>query len=210
MVRARGQAGGLDTLQLQYSNSHLFNGDVHFFAGKLSALPVPRPFSNGGDLAPFASAELTVGEHMYQSDMMRWGGSVSSVRPRFYAQVGWFGSNADLGGATDYGNNTDKTVQWIAAHADASKPFEAGLYGMVGSFPLVEGGVDHYNTIAAYVQRDPGPNYVPGFFATYQLGNDGNPGQPAMTSMSGATVLRGFDAMSPSTGVAAKRRTVRR
>ncbi len=172
-----GQPGGLDTLQLQYSNDRLFKGDVHFFAGKLSALPVPGPFSNGSDLTPFAGAELTVGEHMYQSDMMRWGAAASYVGSKFYSQVAWFGSNADLQGATDYGADTDKTFQWIAAYADSSKPFEAGFYGSAGSYPLAEGGFDHYTTIAAYAQRDPGPHGVPGLFATYQLGYDGNPGQ---------------------------------
>ena len=49
------QPGGLDTLQLAYSN--LFKHNGHLFVGKLSNLPVPGPFSNGSDLAPYASAE---------------------------------------------------------------------------------------------------------------------------------------------------------
>ncbi|HVA27255.1 MAG TPA: hypothetical protein VNF68_03695 [Candidatus Baltobacteraceae bacterium] len=195
-----GQPGGLDTLQLQYSNPNMFKGSLHLFAGKLSALPVPAPFSNGSDLTPFASAELTVGEHMYQSDMMRWGASASYVGSKFYSQIAWLGSNADLSGATDYGPDTDKTFQWIAAYADASKPFEAGLYGSSGSYPLAEGGFDRYNTIAAYVQRDPGLRGVPGFFATYQIGNDNNPGQAASGGM--APPGMGGSMFGPSHGTA--------
>ncbi|MHB8147487.1 MAG: hypothetical protein ACYDGM_09565 [Vulcanimicrobiaceae bacterium] len=179
-----GKPGGLDTMQIAYSGG-LLRGNGHLFVGKLSALPVPGPFSNGSDLAPYASAELQVGEHMYQNDMMRWGAALSYVRPKFFAEAAWFGSNADWSGAGDFSANTDKTVQWIAAYADGGQPLEAGLYGSIGSFPLAEGGVDHYHTIAAYVQRDPGPKYVPGIFVTNQWGYDGNPG--SMTPM-GATM----------------------
>lgn len=169
-----GQPGGLDTMQVAYNG--LFHGNAHLFVGKLSALPVPAPFSNESALAGYAGAELQVGEHMYQADMMRWGASMSYVHANLFAQVGWQGSNADLNGASDFSSNNDKTVQWIAAYADPAKPLEAGVYGSIGSFPLAEGGVDHYHTLAAYVERDPGPHYVPGVFAFYQLGYDANPG----------------------------------
>lgn len=191
-----GQVGDLDTMQVTYSR--LFHGDGHLFAGKLSALPVPAPFSNTTDLGPFASAELQVGEHMYQFDMMRWGAELSYVRPTYFAQAAWFGSNAGLLGATDFSPGTDKTFQWIASYADSGRPLEAGLYGSVGSFPLAEGGVDRYHTIAAYVQRDPGPRYVPGLFATYQWGTDSNPGAiamgGAMPAISGAAQSRALTA----------------
>ena len=167
-----GNVGGIDVMQLAYN----FKNDLHLFAGKMSAAAVPAPFSNSYELTPFASAELQVGEHMYQTDMMRWGSSLAYVRPQFYTQVSWLGSGEEWNGATDFSSSTDKTVEWIAAYADAGKPLEAGFFGSFGSFPLAEGGVDHYNTIAAYVQRDPGPKYVPGIFAVYQLGNDENPG----------------------------------
>lgn len=174
-----GQIGGLDTFQFAYN----FKDQLHLFAGKLSALPVPAPFSNGSDLSPYATAELQVGEHMYQSDMMRWGSGLSYVGKKIYAQINWLGANTGWNGATDFSADTDKTFQWIAAYADPANPFEAGVFGSVGALPLVEGGVDRYNTIAGYVQRDPGPNYVPGVFAVYQLGNDGNPGNPASVGM---------------------------
>lgn len=156
-----GQPGGLDTMQIAYSG--ILHGDGHVFAGKLSALPVPALFSNGSDLAPFASAELQVGQHMYQLDMMRWGAAFSYVRPTYFAEAAWFGSNADLSGATDFSNDTDKTFQWIAAYADANRPLEAGLYGSTGALPLAEGGVDRYHTIATYVQRDRGRTSFPAY-----------------------------------------------
>ncbi len=168
------EPGGLDTFQIVYSK--LFDGYGHLFVGKLSGLPVPGPFSNQSDIAPYASAEMMVGEHMYQQDMMRWGAAFSYVRSDLYVQAAWLGSNADWSGATDFSSDTDKTFEWIAAYADPGKPFEAGLYGSIGSYPLAEGGVDPYRTIGVYAQRDPGPHAVPGFFALYQWGYDANPG----------------------------------
>ena len=182
-----GQPGGVDTMQLAYNN--LFRRTTHFFVGKQSALPVPGPFSNQSDLAPYASAELTVGEHMYQLDMMRWGTSLSYVRPKFYAQAAWYFSDGDWNQAFDFSSDTNKTLQWIAAYADASMPWEVGTYGQAGSWPLTEGGADHYNTFALYVQRDPGPHLMPGLLALYQWGHDANPGAPAMgAGMSGGAL----------------------
>jgi hypothetical protein len=173
------QAGGVDTLQVAYS--HLFKGNGAFFAGKLSALPVTSPFSNQSDIAPYTSAELQVGEHMYQEDMMRWGTAASYVRPNLFLQAGWLFSNGDLGGISDFSNNTDKTFEWIAAFADPGKPFEAGAYGSVGSWPLTEGGVDPYNSFSIYVERDPGPHFAPGILAIYQWAYDANPGLASAT-----------------------------
>ena len=170
------QSGGLDTLQFTYSDLLKHNG--HLFVGKLSALPVPGPFSNGSDLSPFSTAELTVGEHMYAFDMMRWGAAFSYVRPTFYAETAWFGSDADLNGATDFKNDTDKTFQWIVASAGPDKPVEIGAYGAIGTLPLAEGGVDRYNATGVYVQHDPQPGKLPGLLAVYQSAYDGNPGSP--------------------------------
>jgi hypothetical protein len=39
--------------------------------------------------------------------------------------------------------------------------------------------VDHYNSVAAYVQRDPQPHAVPGVFGIYQIAHDSNPGLDA-------------------------------
>jgi hypothetical protein len=149
----------------------------HLFVGKLSALPVPAPFSNGSDLSPFGTAELVVGEHMYMLDMMRWGAAFSYVRPTFYAETALFGSNSDLNGATDFSSHNDKTFQWIAASAGPDQPLEVGTYGAIGSFPLAEGGVDRYHAMGLYVQRDPQPaGGLPGVLAVYQWAYDGNPG----------------------------------
>ncbi len=118
--------------------------------------------------------------------MMRWGVELSYVRPTFFAQAGWLGSNADWSGASDFSSDTDKTFQWIAAYADPSNPLEVGLYGSIGAFPLAEGGVDRYHTIAAYVERDP-LDWTPGVFATYQAGYDSDPGMMTMNAMMGST-----------------------
>lgn len=175
--------GGLDTFQLAYSG--LFKGNGHLFVGKLSALPVPGPFSNTPSdiFPPYGPAEITVGEHMYQSDMMRWGTAFSYVHAPVFFEAGWLGSGADWNGATDFSNDTEKTFEWTAAYADPGKPIEAGLFGSIGTFPLAEGGIDSYHSIAAYVQRDPGPHRIPGFFAVYQRAYDGNPGNGGMSGM---------------------------
>jgi hypothetical protein len=184
-ITQENQPGGLDTLQIAYNN--LFKQNGHLFVGKMSALPVPAPFSNQSDIQPYVSAELQVGEHMYQQDMMRWGTSFSYVRPKLFVQASWLGSNEDLGGSSAFAN-TDKALEWIAAYADPNRPLEAGIYGSVGSYPLAEGGVDQYHTMAVYAQRDPGPHFVPGILALYQWGYDANPGVN-MSSMGGGAAM---------------------
>ena len=167
------QPGGLDTAQFNYNG--LFRGDVHVFVGKIMALPVPAPFTDGADIAAYAPAGITVGEHMYLNDMARWGAAASYVHGSIFAQAGWFASNNDLNGLSTFAN-TDKTFSWMAAYANPAKPLEAGVYGDVGTYPLAEGGLDRYHMIGTYVQRDPGPKFVPGFFALAQVSHDGNPG----------------------------------
>ena len=200
-ISQHGQAGGLDTFQFAYNG--LFKGNGHLFVGKLSALPAPAPFSNQSDIAPYASAELQVGEHMYQFDMMRWGTALSYVHADVFLQAGWLGSNADWSGATDFSSDTDKTFQWIAAYADPDRPLEAGAFGSVGSYPLSEGGVDPYRTLGLYLERDPGPHFVPGVFALYQWAHDANPGlsmsgmQAGMMSPPSSSTVETFELYEP-------------
>ncbi|TAM56231.1 hypothetical protein EPN52_14005 [bacterium] len=204
-----GQTGGIDVVQLAYNNILRRNG--HLFAGKLSAIPVPGPLSGGSDLAPYAGAEIQVGEHRYQFDGMRWGASLSYVRPKLFVQAAWLGSNKEWSGAANYSQDTDKTLQWLVAYADANAPLEAGLFGSTGSFPLAEGGVDRYHTIAPYVQRDPGPHGIPGIFALYQWGYDANPGLLAPAAGGSMPTLRHplFDSgMSPVSPTSAHSRAM--
>jgi hypothetical protein len=164
--------GGLDTLWA--SLNHIGNADTHFVVGKM---PVPGPsfFSQWADLSTFAGPEITVGEHAQQLDANRWGAKFSYTPSKYVAEIGWYGSNADLNGATDYSSDTDKTVQWRVAAAQPNKPLEYGVYGNVGSYPLAEGGVDHYSATGLYLQVDP-TKHFPGALALYQFGNDGNSG----------------------------------
>jgi hypothetical protein len=164
--------GGLDTLWASYN--HLANDTAHLVVGKM---PVPGPsfFSQWADLAPFAAPEITVGEHAYQMDNNRWGTKLSYTPTTFVAEVGWYGANTDLNGASDFSNDTDKSVQWHAAWARPDKPLEIGAYGTTGTWPLTEGGVDRYSASAVYAQLDPTHN-LPGAMAIYQFGNDLNSG----------------------------------
>ena len=94
------------------------------------------------------------------------------------AEAGWLGNGGDLtgtGGASDFSSDTDKTIQYKLAYADAENPLEVGIYGSRGSWPLAEGGVDQYHSLAGYVQRDP-TGSLPGVLVVYQHAYDGNPG----------------------------------
>ena len=167
------QPGGLDTLWASFN--HLGNESGHLVVGKM---PVPGPsfFSQWADLSGFPAPEITVGEHVYETDANRWGAKVSYAPTTYVAEIGWFGSSADLNGATDFSPNNDKSVQWHAAWARPDKPLEIGAYGTWGSFPLSEGGVDHYASSALYAQVDP-TKHLPGALLLYQFGNDLNSGQ---------------------------------
>jgi hypothetical protein len=166
------EPGGLDTLWASYN--HLANDAGHIVVGKM---PVPGPsfFSQWADLAPFAAPEITVGEHVYQLDANRWGAKMSYTPTTFVAELGYYGSNEDLNGATDYSDDTDKSTQWHAAWARPDKPLEIGAYGAWGSWPLQEGGVDRYATTGLYAQVDP-TKHLPGALVLYQFANDLNSG----------------------------------
>jgi len=169
---AANQPGGLDTLWVSYNN--LFDRNGHLVIGKMPA-PGPSFFGFWPDSSSFMTPELTVGEHPYQLDANRWGAKFSYDRKSYVVEGGWFASGADLNGAGDFSANNDKTAQWRAAYSPANKPLEVGLYGSTGSFPLAEGGVDHYNALAVYAQLDP-TKHLPGLIAIYQVGRDNNPG----------------------------------
>jgi hypothetical protein len=177
-----GESGGLDTLWVTYNN--LLQRKGHLFVGKIEA-PGPSVFSQWSDLSPFLTPQLTVGEHTWQNDANRWGAKFAYVNgPAANVQIAYLGADTDLNGATDFYPANGKAFQWSAAYAQPTKPFEAGVYGNVGTIPLMEGGIDRYKSIAGYMQRD--PKYgVPGFLAIYQRGFDGNPGNglPAANSL---------------------------
>jgi hypothetical protein len=166
------QSGGLDTAWISYNK--LLNGQGHIVIGKQ---PVPSPsfFGFFSDLSPFAPPEAAVGEHALLLDANRWGAKFAFTPRNYVAEIGWFGSGADLNGFTDFSPAVEKGVQWRLAYANAKKPFEAGFYGNWGSFGLSTGDLDRYSATGAYVERDP-KNGVPGLIAVYQIGNESNAG----------------------------------
>lgn len=170
-IQENDQAGDLDTLWIAYNN--LFHRDGHAFVGYVTA-PGPSPWSMWTDLSGFATPEIVVGEHAYQTDANRWGAKLAYVHGSLDAEAAWLGSSLGWSGATDFQSDTDKTFQWKVAHADPEQPLEYGLYGSRGSFPLAEGPVDSYTTWGLYAQRDPN-GYVPGVLVMYQMNNDSNP-----------------------------------
>ncbi len=178
--------GGFDTGWIAYNG--LFHHSAHLFVGKIET-PAPSPFSQWSDLSGFASAEMTVGEHQYLLDANRWGSRLAYVRNSLDVEAGWLGSTGDLGGTSDFSNDTDKTFQWKVSRVSAARTaVEFGAYGSRGSFPLQEGGTDQYWSAAAYVQRDPQP-HVPGVFAIYQATFDRNPGNELAAAAGNAFTL---------------------
>lgn len=178
LLQSDSGGGTLDTAWVTYNN--LFHRDGHLFIGKIEA-PAPSPFSQWTDLSVFVTPEITVGEHAYQLDGNRWGSRFAYTRPGIDAEVGWLLSpNGFLSGSDfDVTPGTDKTFQWKLADAHADQPLEFGAYGSAGSFRVSTGDVDRYTSIAAYLERDPQPNGIPGAFGIYQIANDSNPGLDA-------------------------------
>lgn len=167
--------GGLDTAWVSYNG--LFKGDGHLVLGKMPG-PGPSFFSQWSDVAAFAAPSITVGEHIQSLASNRWGGKFTYGTDKFVAEAGYYGSQEDLNGATDWAatpiNMVDKGYQWHVAFERPDKPVSAGLVGNIGSVPLAGGGYDRYNAYAAYAQADPTP-HLPGALLYYQLGNDDNP-----------------------------------
>jgi hypothetical protein len=166
------EPGGTDTMWLTYNN--LLHRDAHLSVGKLE-VPAPSPFSQWFELSPFAAPEMTVGEHVYENDANRWGAKLGYVRKGYVVEAGYVGPGGDLNTAFDFTTLTDKTFQYRAAYANADKPFEAGVYGVSGSWPLSDGTFDSYTTISPYVELDPQRGW-PGLFTFYQANHDANAG----------------------------------
>jgi hypothetical protein len=181
------QPGGLDTAWVAYND--LLGRNLHVFVGKVET-PAPSPYQQWMDLTPFASAEMTVGEHAYQIDNNRWGEKLAYVRGSLDAEIAYTTAGTDLNGFNDYSDDTDKTLQYRLADANPAQPLEFGYYGSRGSFPLAEGGTDQYYANALYVQRDPA-GHLPGVLATYQMAYDANPGMgdPPAASNGGSVEL---------------------
>lgn len=168
--------GGFDTGWVSY-NHLLSNGNAHLVVGKMPPLG-PSFWSQWSDVAPFAPPSITVGEHTQALGSNRWGAALDFGDAKYVAQAGYFGSQEDLNGATQWGataaNGLDKGWQYHVAFQRPDKPVSAGIVGDNGSFPLAEGGYDRYSAYGAYVEADPTP-HLPGAIAYYQVGYDDNP-----------------------------------
>jgi hypothetical protein len=164
-------SGDLDTFWLAYNN--LFHRDGHVFVGKIEA-PGPSPYSQWADLSPFATPEITVGEHAWQNDANRWGAKMNYIHGDADLEAGWMYNNAGWSGFSDFGQDTDKTFEWKAAYANGTQPLEFGVLGSRGAVN-VSTGLDQYHSLGGYIQRDP-TGLIPGVLALYQAGYDANPG----------------------------------
>lgn len=182
------QSGGLDTAWIAYN--HLFSPDVHLFVGKILN-PAPSPYSQTSDIdGPLASGTV-VGEHDWSATYNnRWGTQVSYVGKSLNLEAGYYMTGEDLNGISDFSPG-DKTFQWKVALAQATSPFEVGLFGSNGTLP-VSTGTDQYNSQAAYAQLDPGKNYRPGALLVYQWQSDSNPGMDANGTPYGAASTYGL------------------
>lgn len=166
------QPGGTDTLWLTYNN--LFHRDGHLTVGKLE-LPAPSPYSQWFELSGFNPPSMTVGEHSYALANNRWGAKLQYIRSGYLAEAAYVTSGDNLNTAFDFSGMSDRTFVYRVAYARPDKPFEAGVYGATGSFPLSDGSFDHYTSTSAYVEID-SQHRIPGLFALYMLNNDPNAG----------------------------------
>jgi hypothetical protein len=182
------QSGGLDTAWVAYN--HVFSPDVHLFVGKILN-PAPSPYSQTSDLdGPLASSTV-VGEHDWgATSNNRWGTRASYVGKCVNVEAGYFMSSDDLNGVTDFSPG-DKTFQWKVALAQATSPFEVGVFGSNGTIP-VSTGTDQYQSQAVYALLDPGKNYRPGAQVFYQRQSDSNPGMDANGNQYGAAAGYGL------------------
>ncbi len=184
------QSGGVDTLWVAYH--HLFTTDAHLFVGKVQNL-APSPYSQNSDIdGPTASGTI-VGEHDWgATNGNRWGSRLNYVHKALDVEAGYLLSGDDLNGITDF-NPGDKTFQWKAAYAPSKAPLEVGMFGSNGSIP-VSTGLDRYNSVAGYVELDPGKYGRPGLFAVYSGQSDNNPGADPNGNPYPAANSRGFSA----------------
>jgi hypothetical protein len=170
------QGGGLDTAWVSYNNLFHHNGYVEL--GKLE-VPAPSPYSQWLEIAPFATPEVTVGEHTYELDANRWGAKTGYLNGSVSAAAAFVGSDEDLNGASDFVPPSGKTLQYQAAFMRPKNPLEAGVYGASGTYPISDGTTDRFTALAGYVQRD--PTYgVPGVFVVYQKTHDSYPAAGAI------------------------------
>ncbi len=165
------QGGGLDTAWVSYNNLFKHNGYLQI--GKLE-VPAPSPYSMWFEIAPYATPEVTVGEHGYQLDANRWGAKVGYLHNSISLDAAYVGSDADLNGASDFIPGNGKALEYRAAFMRPNNPLEFGVYGTAGTFPISDGLTDRFSALAGYVQRDP-VHGVPGVFFVYQKTHDSYP-----------------------------------
>jgi hypothetical protein len=166
------EPGFTDTFWLTYNN--LFHRDGHLFIGKVED-PTPSPYSQWFELAGFAGTGMVSGEHAWETGANRWGAKFSYTHNWVVAEAAYLGNDGNLNTATDFSNDTDKSFDWRAAYAPPDIPFEVGMYGSDGSFPISNGTFDHYSMSAAYGEMDP-MGKMPGLFTYYQTGHDPDAG----------------------------------
>ncbi|HYK53451.1 MAG TPA: hypothetical protein VEV38_07970 [Candidatus Eremiobacteraceae bacterium] len=185
------QPGFADTMWVTYNN--LLHRDGHLFIGKIEA-PAPSPYSQWSELAGFSTTGMTSGEHAWEFGANRWGTKLSYTHDWIVAEAAYLGNSGDLNTATDFSNDTDRSVDWRFAYAPPQIPFEAGVYGSAGHFPISDGMTDPYHGIGYYAQMDPMGGWMPGIFTAYQLGHDPDAGAGLGASTSKAYT---FDVFEP-------------
>jgi hypothetical protein len=166
------QSGGTDTLWVTFNN--LFHRDGHLFVGKILDA-VPSPYSQWSELSGFATLGMSSGEHTWQTGANRWGARFAYTHKSLVAETAYVGPGGNLNNIGDFSNMTDKSFDWRLAWAPPDAPFELGVYGSQGVFPISDGTFDKYHGEAVYAQMDP-MGRMPGLFTAYQVGHDPNAG----------------------------------
>jgi hypothetical protein len=179
------QASDLDTAWVAYN---FLNHDAHVTLGKMQ-VPSPSYFGFWMDQAAFAVPEITVGQHGYQLDANRWGGQLSYTTPKWYAQAGYYYSDANLGNAFNFVPPNGQTLQYRVGYSTPKSPLTLEFYGANGSVPVqnVDTFGNAYNVSDAFSAQglsltyDQKSRWQPGVLLLYQTTHDSAPGQNPYT-----------------------------
>jgi cytochrome c6 len=206
--QAVNQSKGPETAWIAYNG--LFHGYGHLLMGNDYPGPTPAFLANPSDYSNFFQIRhLQEGTHSYNLINDRLTARFDYEKGPIDAQIAFRGNNTSWiagGPSTFTGVGLDKAYQWVAGYAPPTKKFQAGLFGIDGSFALrgapgtYQGppNVDHYDLWSPYVDLDPGwIKGVPGFYAFDASSHDSNPGLMGYTGQGPKATDESFEVLQP-------------
>ncbi len=191
-------ASDLDTAWVAYN---FLKHDAHITLGKMQ-VPSPSHFGFWMDLNSFAVPEISVGQHAYQLDANRWGSMLTYTGKAWYAQAGYYYSDAGIGNAFNWAPPNGQTFQYRLGYSKPKSPLTLEFYGAQGSLPVqnVDQLGNPYNVSDSFgaqglsLTYDQKARWQPGLLLLYQWTHDSAPGaNPATFNQNyGATNSVGY------------------